>query len=192
MRKPEKISSSLLFGPIWNKSATLDFYSLNGVASRHAIFRVDAQPCAVIFATTAADEIILVRQYRPGAGRFIYELPGGLRDKGETPEACAARELLEETGYRAENIGQLYAPIYFEPVSLDFQFLPFLATGCRKVAKQKLDKTEDIEIKVIPVGMWAAGIQSGAIITDAKSIAITFLALGVKHLRDLCEKAAGK
>ncbi len=47
-----------------------------------------------------AGELILVRQFRPPAGRYLIELPAGLIDPGETPETTAERELLEETGYR--------------------------------------------------------------------------------------------
>ena len=58
-----------------------------------------------------------------------------------------------------------------------FQFQPFLATNCKKVAQQKLDANEDIEVAVLPIPAWVAGVESGAIRTDAKSMAITFLAL---------------
>ena len=47
------------------------------------------------------DRIVLLRQYRHAAGGFIWEIPAGKLDPGESPERCAARELEEETGYRA-------------------------------------------------------------------------------------------
>ena len=48
--------------------------------------------------------IILIRQYRYPLGRFIYELPAGLIEAGETPEQAAIRELKEETGYILEPV----------------------------------------------------------------------------------------
>ena len=52
---------------------------------------------------TRDGHVVLVKQYRHGAGRVTLEIPGGLVDKGEDPLRCALRECLEETGYRARN-----------------------------------------------------------------------------------------
>jgi len=52
------------------------------------------------------DEILLVRQFRPPAGRLMLEFPAGLIDPGETPEATAVRELYEETGYSGRVLGK--------------------------------------------------------------------------------------
>jgi len=48
-----------------------------------------------------SERVILLRQYRPVIRGFLYELPAGTRDKGESELACARRELVEETGYAA-------------------------------------------------------------------------------------------
>lgn len=58
------------------------------------------------------DTVLLIRQYRFATGGEIVEVPAGKLDPGETPEACAARELEEETGYRAgrlERLGAIWA-----------------------------------------------------------------------------------
>ena len=66
------------------------------------------EPCYVleyrawvnVVALTQAGEVVLVRQFRPGIGRTILELPGGTTDPEDaSPEAAIRRELLEETGY---------------------------------------------------------------------------------------------
>jgi ADP-ribose pyrophosphatase len=54
-----------------------------------------------IVATTADQQLLLVRQYRPVVERYTIELPSGHVDPGESPEEAARRELLEETGYVA-------------------------------------------------------------------------------------------
>ena len=53
------------------------------------------------------NNIILVKQYRYPIDKITYELPAGKMDKGETPEVCIARELEEETGYKAKRIEKM-------------------------------------------------------------------------------------
>ena len=53
------------------------------------------------------DEVLLIRQYRHAVGDYIYEIPAGKLDPGEDPEACATRELEEETGRRAGRLESL-------------------------------------------------------------------------------------
>jgi ADP-ribose pyrophosphatase len=68
-------------------------------------FELVRGPSAVaVVALTRDGELILVRQYRPAIGQDLIEIPAGLLDvPGEPAEACAERELLEETGYRASS-----------------------------------------------------------------------------------------
>ena len=47
-----------------------------------------------------SNRLLLIRQYRPPAKKFVVEFPAGLIDTGESPQVTAQRELLEETGYR--------------------------------------------------------------------------------------------
>jgi ADP-ribose pyrophosphatase len=62
----------------------------------------------------SVDEILLIRQYRHAAGGSILEVPAGKLDPGDTPEACAARELEEEAGRRARRLVKL-ASIFTTP-----------------------------------------------------------------------------
>ncbi len=62
--------------------------------------------CAVV-AITPEGEVLLVRQYREAVREETLEIPAGVLEEGESPEECAARELLEETGYRATNLERL-------------------------------------------------------------------------------------
>ncbi len=50
---------------------------------------------------SADPRVLLIRQFRHAADGYIWEIPAGRLDPGEAPEACARRELVEETGYRA-------------------------------------------------------------------------------------------
>ena len=62
---------------------------------------------ALIFAQTEAGRVIVLRQYKHGPRRVGLSLPGGLVEKGEEPARAASRELLEETGYEADQWSHL-------------------------------------------------------------------------------------
>jgi len=63
----------------------------------------------VMIIRDAADEhMLLIHEYRMELGRWIYGLPGGLIEEGESAEDCAARELYEETGLKLDKIMHVY------------------------------------------------------------------------------------
>ena len=70
----------------------------------HHFFGIDSPEWVNIVPVTSEGELVMIRQYRHGAGEITLETPGGLVDAGETPAQAAARELLEETGYRAREV----------------------------------------------------------------------------------------
>ena len=71
--------------------------------ARHEFYRIHSGSWAQIVPVTKERDVVLVRQYRHGAGRVTLEMPAGLVDPGEDPAQAALRECLEETGYRARN-----------------------------------------------------------------------------------------
>lgn len=71
--------------------------------------------------------VILIKQFRHATDGFVWEIPAGRLDPGETPEACARRELQEETGYRAEKLERL-TTIYTTPGFTDERIHLHLAT----------------------------------------------------------------
>jgi ADP-ribose pyrophosphatase len=66
-------------------------------------YRIEAMDFVMIFPVTNDGRLLALRGYKHGPGRIIYQLPAGYLDRdNEAPLACAQRELLEETGYRAD------------------------------------------------------------------------------------------
>ncbi len=64
---------------------------------------------AAVLPVTAEGKVVLTREYRHGLGRITLALPGGTAENGESPESCARRELLEETGLRPGKLMHLYS-----------------------------------------------------------------------------------
>lgn len=64
-------------------------------------YAIQCPDFVVLVAVTPKGELVLVRQYRPAVAVMTLELPSGHVDPGETPEAAARKELVEETGYEA-------------------------------------------------------------------------------------------
>jgi 8-oxo-dGTP pyrophosphatase MutT (NUDIX family) len=90
-------------------------------------------------------QLILIRQFRFGTGQFTLEVPGGMVDPGEHPRDTAARELREETGYRAGRIVDL-GFIYPNPAIQNNRAHMFLIEDCERIGEPDLDPGEDIEL----------------------------------------------
>lgn len=98
-----------------------------------------------IVAVTPEGQLVLVRQWRHGTRRLELELPAGMIEPGETPEAAAARELREETGYTAAAISRL-GEVAPNAAFQSNRCYTVLAEGCRLTAETSFDEGEDIEI----------------------------------------------
>lgn len=117
----------------------------------------------------AQDEgrILVVRQYRYAVGEVLYELPAGKLEPGEDVLEAAKRELLEETGYTAEEWKSL-GFIYPSAGISDERLYLYKAEGLKFVMQQP-DEGEIIEYMKMDLGQVYEMIRSG-IINDAKTI----------------------
>ena len=112
--------------------------------------------------------VTLIRQFRHAAGGYIWEVPAGTLGPGEAPEACARRELREETGLIA-NAWTALGSILTTPGFCDERIHLFLA---RELADevQSLDPDEVLTVTRVPMQRALEMVRSGEI-DDAKSIA---------------------
>jgi ADP-ribose pyrophosphatase len=100
---------------------------------------------------TEDGKIVMIRQYRHALGQTDIELPGGcVDDTDKNLEDAMARELLEETGYSFSSYEYL-GKISPNPSSNNNLLHMYLATGGKKVAEQKLDHNEEIEIVLLSI-----------------------------------------
>ncbi|MBU1084606.1 MAG: NUDIX hydrolase [Candidatus Omnitrophota bacterium] len=125
-------------------------------------------PGAVLVVPFVGEKVVLLRQYRGVIGDYIWELPAGKLDPGETPYKCAKRELLEETGYLAKNIKKL-GFIYTTPGFCDEKIYIFTADCSGKVEASK-ESDEIIEVSVLGKKSIRNLFREGRI-NDAKTIA---------------------
>jgi ADP-ribose diphosphatase len=102
-----------------------------------------------ILAITEDQQIILVRQYRYAVDGSLLEIPAGTREPNESPVQTAARELIEETGYRATEIQELRT-YYSSAGYSDERITLILATGCKQTTIQ-LAPDEVDEVTLVPV-----------------------------------------
>jgi ADP-ribose pyrophosphatase len=111
-------------------------------------------------------EVLLIRQYRYAAECYLYEIPAGRVNAGESPEACARRELLEETGCSAEQVLFLTS-MYSTPGFTDERIHLFVASGLSRGETQR-EADEFIEVVTMPLSRALKMVERGEI-QDAKT-----------------------
>ena len=122
---------------------------------------------AAIVPLKADGTVVLIRQYRHAAGTFIYEIPAGKLHPGEDPRECAARELEEEVGYRADRF-DLLTSIYTAPGFADEVIHIYEASGLTP-GRQHLDHDEVLDVVETPLET-ALGMIVDGVIRDGKTI----------------------
>lgn len=124
---------------------------------------------AAVAALDADDRVTLLRQYRHAVGGYLWEVPAGVLDPGESPLECARRELAEEAGLQAERF-ESAGSVVTCPGFCDEVIHLFVASGLTPVARRP-DADEVIDdVRAVPLADALAMIAAGEI-RDAKTIA---------------------
>lgn len=128
-------------------------------------FYIRVSPDGVmVLGITEDNQVITVKQYRPGPNKIFYELPGGMIDEGEEPLTAAIREFREETGYegKAEYVGEWYEDAY-----TDRTRHCVVARHCKEVAEQVLEDTEFAEVALMDLPEFIKIARSGQLTDTA-------------------------
>ncbi len=139
-------------------------------------YQIKTPAFAVFYVKTCANRVILLRQYKHGIRKVSLTIPGGLIASGESPLKAAKRELLEETGYVAQNWKALGV---FTPNSNYGcgQACFFVADHARRVAEPCSGDLEEMEIVLMPEGRLRKALMCGEVKSLASATAIALAAL---------------
>ena len=124
----------------------------------HPYSFLEERPCVCVL-PVAGDKIVLIRQYRYPISAWSVELPCGAIEDFEKPETAAERELLEETGYRADRLiplGACYARGGISNCVVHFFTAECSPAGCRQP-----DSTEVIETLLVTPEEFGGMIETG-------------------------------
>lgn len=157
---------------------------------REATFDVMRHPgAAAILPVDEEGRVLLIRQYRHALGREIWEIPAGTLEPGESPLACAQRELVEEAGVRAADFVDLgeFAPL---AATSDEIIHLFLARDLAP-AEQDLDEDEVIsEVRAVSLAELSSDVAGGGLI-DPKAMVAWLRAVARGYLAGPVENAPG-
>jgi ADP-ribose pyrophosphatase len=138
----------------------------NGV---RAVREVITHPGSVVVLPVLDDgRVVMVRQYRHATRKYLWELVAGRMEAGERPKRAAARELLEETGYRASRY-EVFLDVFPSPGFLEERMFILRAEGLTAGEAQP-EEDEKIEVRGYKLSELKEMIHNGKL-RDAKSIA---------------------
>jgi nudix-type nucleoside diphosphatase (YffH/AdpP family) len=144
-------------------------------SGREAVREVVEHSGAVaIVAVDREGRVLLVRQHRYATGRSLLELPAGTLERDEEPEACAARELEEETGFRPGRLQRLGG--FFVSPGYSTEYIQAYLAADLRPGSAGGDYDEEIEVVALPLAEVLRLAEAGEL-EDAKSLAALLLYL---------------
>lgn len=173
------LSSEVVFeGMIWDvKREVFDF------AGQKLTREFVAHPGAVaVIALNESNQVLMIRQYRHPVQELLWEIPAGLLDvEGESELLAAERELLEETGYRADSIEPLI-DFYTTPGGNSEKIRVFHATNLEFVGRPEFQDGEERELVIewVDFGQALAAVLASEIKSPSAAVGIMALALKSK------------
>jgi len=139
-----------------------DFCERASDGATHNFFVIENPDWVNVIALTKDDQIVLIEQYRQGTEEITLEIPGGMIDAGEEPEATARRELAEETGYEAGEFILLGKSRPNPAIQANWMY-HYLALDCEKTRETAFDEHESLLTKIASLSEVENLIKSGKI-----------------------------
>lgn len=130
--------------------------------AEHDFYCIEAADWVNIIPLTSNDEVVVIEQYRHGTNEVTLEIPGGMVDAHESPERAAARELLEETGYRAREV-LLLGRTRPNPALQNNWLYSYLARDVEFEHEPVFESAEYTVVRLVPLADVPALISQGKI-----------------------------
>ena len=129
----------------------------------HSFFVLESPDWVNIIPLTPEGEVVMIHQFRHGTEEVTLEIPGGMVDASDDdPAESVRRELLEETGYAAEEIIHI-GTVQPNPAFLNNKCFTYLALNARRQQPPQLDGSEDIAVELVPLADVMGLIGNGRI-----------------------------
>jgi 8-oxo-dGTP pyrophosphatase MutT (NUDIX family) len=129
----------------------------------HDFHLLDCPEWVNIIPLTAANEVVMVRQFRHGTHDYTLEVPGGMVDAEDpSPLVAARREMIEESGYDSDDVRPL-GVIHPNPAIQGNRCHTFIAHDVRPCVQPKFDSTEETEVALVPLASVPDLIKDGTI-----------------------------
>jgi ADP-ribose pyrophosphatase len=178
--EPGKISSRRIHtGKVINLDVDTVRFPDGSVGEMDMIRHSGASAIVPFLGDPAGDDpqILMLKQYRYAAEQYLYEIPAGRLDEGESPDACAVRELREETGCTARQMDFLFT-MFTTPGFTDEKIHVFLASGLERGAHAR-EADEFITLETMSLSRGLELIRTGEI-KDAKTALGLLFAAGFR------------
>lgn len=189
MKEPELLSRRTAYQGSFLRLVAEEVRLPNGRVAELEVVRHPG--AAAVVPLLPGGEVALLRQYRHAVGRWLLEVPAGKLDPGESPQACARRELTEETGLTAGSLvdlGRIWPSPGFTDEAIHL-FLARVEETDGAAGRQSLDRDEVLTVERLPLEQ-AVILAAGGEISDGKTACALLRA--AHHLRARLDDENGK
>ena len=156
-----------------------DTYRLQPGGNESGFVVCDSEDWVLVIPITTDGEVVFVRQFRHGLRQVVLEIPGGVMERGESPEQTAIRELREETGFEPQSV-EMFGPLMPNPALNTAHCHIAVATGCSQTCQPTPDPFELIEIDMRSLQDVQRLIQTGEL---SHALCIAAFAVSGVHLQ---------